>query len=109
MVIYTIGHSNVHLEEIVKLLKKHGIEILLDVRSSPYSRFAPQFNRETLAESLWKAGIQYDYAGRHLGGRRRDRNCHNEDDEDKLLYKEVEKRGWYQEAIDGLIEVATEQ
>jgi uncharacterized protein (DUF488 family) len=106
MVIYTIGHSNAHLEEIIRLLGKYDIKMVLDVRSSPYSLFAPQFNRETVAESLWKARIQYDYAGRQLGGRPRDRSCH---DEDEVLYREVQEREWYQEAIDRLIEVATEQ
>ncbi|HUV73400.1 MAG TPA: DUF488 family protein, partial [Anaerolineae bacterium] len=46
MIIYTVGHSNVEAHEIVELLRSSGVEAVLDVRSSPYSRYAPQFNRE---------------------------------------------------------------
>jgi uncharacterized protein (DUF488 family) len=62
-----------------------------------------------LAESLWRAGIQYDYAGHRLGGRPGDRSCYDKKDEGDVLYKEVGKREWYQEAIDRLIEVGAEQ
>ena len=52
MDIYTIGHSNVEPGDVVELLRSHGIEAVLDVRSSPYSKHAPQFNREAFAEDL---------------------------------------------------------
>lgn len=108
VIVYTIGHSNVDVEEIIRLLREYGREMVLDVRSSPYSRFSPQFNRETLAESLWKAGIEYIYAGDRLGGRPRyaDASCY---EGGKLSRTELEKRRWYQEAIDRLVEVATGQ
>ena len=49
--LYTIGHSRHKPEYFVSLLKQHGIRYLLDVRSTPYSRFADQFNRETVREA----------------------------------------------------------
>ncbi len=108
MIVYTIGHSSVDVEEIIRLLREYGIEMVLDVRSSPYSGFSPQFDRETLAESLWKAGIEYEYAGDRLGGRPRyaDASCC---EGGKPSRTELEKRRWYQEAIDRLVEVATGQ
>lgn len=106
LVIYTIGHSNVDAKKMIALLKAHGIELVLDVRSSPYSRFSPQFNRETLAGTLSEEGIQYEYAGRRLGGRPSDAGCY---DGHRVLYGEVASREWYREAIDRLLELAGEQ
>lgn len=51
------------------LLRQHDIEILVDVRSSPYSRYVPQTNRESLARTLESAGIGYRWMGERLGGK----------------------------------------
>ena len=56
--VFTIGHSNHTLEELVELLREHGVDALADVRSAPYSRFNPQFNREPFAAAL-KACLLY--------------------------------------------------
>lgn len=69
MTIFTIGHSNRSLDELVSLLRAFRIELVVDVRHYPRSRNNPQFNRETLAVELPRANIAY----RHflpLGGRR---------------------------------------
>ncbi len=63
MLIYPMGHSNVDVEETIKLLEESGIEMVLELRSSPYSRFLPQLNREIFARSLWEAGIEYRLTG----------------------------------------------
>lgn len=109
VVIYTIGHSTVQAEELVKFLKDHGIEAVLDVRSSPYSRYAPQFNREDFAERLALAGIEYHYGGNHLGGRPRDPSCYDTNDEDRVLYDKVEKKDWYLRGIEGLLVLASDK
>jgi len=67
--IYTIGHSNHQPEDFLALLRQHGIEIVVDVRSSPYSRYVPQANRDTLSHTLEAAGIGYHWLGRQLGGK----------------------------------------
>jgi uncharacterized protein (DUF488 family) len=67
--IYTIGHSNHEPEVFVALLRQHGIELVVDVRSSPYSRYVPQANRETLARTLAAEGIAYRWDGDRLGGK----------------------------------------
>jgi uncharacterized protein (DUF488 family) len=69
--IFTIGHSNQTAEQFVDLLQKHGVRLLADVRSSPASRFTPQFNRAALARSLRDAGIGYRWLGQALGGKPR--------------------------------------
>jgi uncharacterized protein (DUF488 family) len=68
-ILYTIGHSNHPADRFVELLKQHEIQLVVDVRSSPYSRYVPQANRETLARSLGSAGITYRWLGDQLGGK----------------------------------------
>jgi uncharacterized protein (DUF488 family) len=68
-VLYTIGHSNHQAERFLELLHQHGIRLVVDVRSSPYSRYVPQANRETLARNLESAGIAYRWFGDRLGGK----------------------------------------
>jgi uncharacterized protein (DUF488 family) len=54
----TIGHSNRSIGEFVALLKAHGVDLLVDVRTVPRSRHNPQFNRESLPEALAAEGIE---------------------------------------------------
>jgi uncharacterized protein (DUF488 family) len=70
--VWTIGHSTRSASEFNQILKSHGIENLVDVRSFPGSRRYPHFNKEQLAESLSESGIVY-YHFPALGGRRRPR------------------------------------
>jgi uncharacterized protein (DUF488 family) len=67
--IKTIGHSTHSIERFVDLLKNSGVELLVDVRSMPYSRRHPQFGREKLVKSLEAAGIVYAWKGEALGGK----------------------------------------
>ena len=66
--VFTIGHSNHPAKKFAGLLKEHGIEVLVDTRSRPYSRHAPHFNARDIEASLSDAGIGYLYLGRELGG-----------------------------------------
>lgn len=68
--LFTIGHSDHEIPVFLSLLLRHGVSAIADVRSQPYSRFHSQFNRETLAELLGRAGIRYLFLGRELGARR---------------------------------------
>jgi uncharacterized protein (DUF488 family) len=69
MRIYTIGHSTRPLDELIGLLREHGVKRLADIRRFPGSRRYPHFSRESLAASLPKAGIEYVHVV-ELGGRR---------------------------------------
>src|SRR5690606_29624483 len=57
--IYTIGHSTRPIEEFIALLTAHGVQRLVDVRTVPRSRHNPQFNRDSLPDSLATQGIHY--------------------------------------------------
>ncbi|MDQ2809879.1 MAG: DUF488 domain-containing protein [Chloroflexota bacterium] len=67
--IYTIGHSNQPLDEFLRLLLLHRLEVLVDVRSAPYSKYTTQFNSAPLKTSVTAAGCKYLYLGDELGGR----------------------------------------
>lgn len=67
--IRTIGHSNHPIERFVDLLRAGGVEVLIDVRSTPWSRRFPQFGKDKLAKSLAEAGIAYVHEGAALGGK----------------------------------------
>jgi uncharacterized protein (DUF488 family) len=104
--IFTIGHSNVPAERLVELLQQHEIATVLDVRSTPYSRYNPQYNRETIQRTLEKAGIAYAYAGDYLGGRPDDPACY---ENGEVSYRLVAARPWFRRALARLIELAGEE
>ncbi len=70
--LFTIGHSTRTSDELIRLLQTHGVQRLVDVRTIPRSRYTPQFNLETLPQSLAGAGIGYTHL-KGLGGLRRPR------------------------------------
>ena len=115
--LYTIGHSTLVMEDFLRLLKENYIHVLVDVRSQPYSRFNPQFNRDSLRYAMADASIEYVFAGEHLGGRPTDPTCYKNGtvpegkaDYLKLVdYDEVMKRDWYQHGIERLLQMAGEQ
>ncbi|HVZ38628.1 MAG TPA: DUF488 domain-containing protein [Candidatus Kapabacteria bacterium] len=65
--IHTIGHSTRTRAELVDLLRHYGIELLVDIRKIPYSRYNPQFNREDMMRAMPEAGIAYEHCD-DLGG-----------------------------------------
>jgi len=104
MEIYTIGHSSHTVEDLLALLRKHAIEVLVDVRSQPYSRHVPHFNRETLARVLREQGFTYEHKGDRLGGRSTDEVFLLADgsvDYDRLRASED-----FQQALDELLALA---
>lgn len=72
MGLYTVGHSTNSQEQFLWLLARHGINTLLDVRSTPFSRYASQFNEGVLGSFLESNGIRYFAAGKPFGARRED-------------------------------------
>lgn len=93
--LFTIGHSNHSIERFIELLKMHGITAVGDVRSSPYSKFNPQFNRENLQEALKEKEIAYVFLGQELGPRSEDPSCYLDGkvQYDRLAATELFKRG----------------
>jgi uncharacterized protein (DUF488 family) len=92
---FTIGHSNHSIERFLELLAQHDISAIGDVRSSPFSRMNPQYNRENLKTKLASAKIAYVFLGKELGARPEDRSCYRNN---KVVYEllaetELFKRG----------------
>jgi uncharacterized protein (DUF488 family) len=98
--IWTVGHSNHPLDALLRLLEGERIEVVADVRSSPFSRFAPQYNREDLERSLRGAGLRYLFLGDSLGGRPA-REEHY-DAEGRALYWAMSAEPSFQAAIERL-------
>lgn len=94
--IYTIGHSTYSVDILIGLLKLHEVTALGDVRSSPYSRYNPQFNREDLKTALKVAGIQYVYLGAELGGRSANSACY---ENGKVSYELLAKTKSFQDGL----------
>lgn len=98
--VYTIGHSNRPVEHLVDRLRRHGVKVLVDVRSRPFSRHNPQFNRHDVAEALRVAGIPYVWLGHSLGGVPDDPSLNTRGKPD---YDKIRKSQRYQ---DGLADLA---
>jgi uncharacterized protein (DUF488 family) len=86
---FTIGHSNHSAEKFVGLLKEHGIEVVADVRSQPYSRHAPHFNAKYIETILLKNGIGRMFLGSELGGRPTTEEFYDEDG--RVNYARIER------------------
>ncbi len=74
--LYTIGHSNHSLPHFLGLLACHAIPLLVDVRSQPFSRICPHFNKDRLAAELDGQGLSYIFLGDALGARREEAICY---------------------------------
>lgn len=74
--VFTIGHSTHSPERFIELLLQHGITVLCDVRSNPFSRVNPQFNIDDLRKLLAKHAIGYVFLGKELGARSDDPACY---------------------------------
>jgi uncharacterized protein (DUF488 family) len=93
--LFTIGHSTHTQDRLIALLQKNGVTAVYDVRSKPYSRRNPQFNREQFKRYLLTAGISYVFLGEELGARSEDPSCYEEGrvQYDRLAQAEVFRKG----------------
>jgi len=104
MELFTIGHSNLSIEAFVLLLQKHGITAVADVRSHPFSRYLPHFNKSEITASLSSAGIQYVFLGKELGARPEDLSCY--DTSGKALYDRIAATPLFSAGIQRLLKGA---
>ena len=93
----TIGHSNHRIETFLGLLKDHQVGIVVDTRSQPYSKYSPQFDRETLKTALAAHDIRYIHMGKELGGRPTGAEFY--DSEGHVLYDRVAGTRLFQEGL----------
>jgi len=98
--IFTIGHSNHPIEIFLSLLERHEIDVLVDTRSSPFSKFSPQFNQQNLKLSVREAGRKYLFLGLELGGKPKDSTFY--DDEGYVLYWKIAESDLFQQGIQRL-------
>jgi uncharacterized protein (DUF488 family) len=97
----SVGHSNHDWTGFVALLRGAGIAVLADVRSSPYSRRYPHFNREPLKRELNETGIAYIFLGDLLGGRPGQPSLYDEDG--RVNYERVRRTESFQRGLDQLM------
>ena len=115
--VYSVGHSNLTFDRFVAALRQFGVTTVVDVRSAPYSRWSPQFNREELAATLPREGIAYRYAGESLGGRPKDPAMYREGviPEERLEFLEqvdyplVARQPWFVAGLERLLDLASSQ
>jgi len=99
--VFTIGHSNHDEPTFVNLLKKHQIDVVADVRSQPYARYATHFNADQIQPALTEAGIRYVFLGRQLGGRPDGPDFYDADGH--VLYDRVAVSTPFEQGIERLI------
>ncbi|MEZ4525061.1 MAG: DUF488 domain-containing protein [Desulfobacterales bacterium] len=95
--IWTVGHSNHCAEKFMDLLRQNRITAIGDVRSHPYSRHNPRFNRETLREDLKKQGIAYVFLGEELGPRSKYPSCY---ENGRVRYDAIAKTADFQNGLE---------
>ncbi len=98
--LYTIGHSNHPVEAFLDLLRRQEITALADVRSSPYSRYNPQYNRENLKPVLARTGISYVYLGKELGPQSDDPTCY---ENGRVDYEKLARTKLFQAGLQRLL------
>ncbi|HEY2780558.1 MAG TPA: DUF488 domain-containing protein [Steroidobacteraceae bacterium] len=98
--IYTVGHSNHPLQKFLGLLSANGITAIADVRSQPFSRRNPQFNKDRLAADLAENGIAYVFLGKELGARSEDPACY---EDGKVQYSRLAATAAFKEGLDRVI------
>jgi uncharacterized protein (DUF488 family) len=99
--LYSIGHSNIALEDLLSLLNSHHIEVVADVRTSPRSRYVPHFDAGPLQAALVREAIKYVSLGRQLGGRPDGDEFY--DEQDHVLYGRLARSQMFQAGIDRVL------
>ena len=94
--LFTIGYSPHTLDSFLRLLKKYQITALADVRSSPYSQYKPEFNKESLSVFLKANNIAYVFLGDQCGARVKDLSCYVNG---KVDYKLVAESQIFQDGL----------
>ena len=105
VLVHTIGHSDHDIAALASLVRRHSVGLVVDVRSHPYSKWAPQYNQEGLARYLQNAGIEYLYMGDVLGGRPSDLSLYGEGSE-LPDYERLAATKYYQAGLVQLMDLA---
>lgn len=103
--LYSIGHGHKAIEEFIAELLAYDIRFLIDVRSVPFSKWAPQFNQGNIENYLKKYSIRYAYMGDSIGGRPLNDSCYDEDG--YLLYERMAAFPQFKDGLQRLINANT--
>lgn len=104
--IYTIGYGNRNIQTFIQLLKRYQIDILIDVRTLPQSRFRPDYNTKALELHLVNNKIKYFFLGKELGGRPSDATCYTDGEVD---YLKVQTKLFFIQGIQEVINLNNER
>jgi uncharacterized protein (DUF488 family) len=99
--LFTIGHSNHCIDHFLELLTLFRISAITDVRSSPYSKYSPQFNKDVLENALSNVGIDYVFMGGELGARRSESSCYVDD---QAKYERIAQLPAFRRGIERVLE-----
>jgi uncharacterized protein (DUF488 family) len=99
--VYSIGHSNIGVEDLLDLLQRHQIQVVADVRTSPRSSYVPHFDAAPLRAALLRHDISYVPLGRELGGRPDGDQFY--DEQDHVLYGRLARSRLFQAGIDRVL------
>ena len=103
--IFTIGYGGRKTHEFVALLREYDIDVLVDVRSQPYSRYSDDFSKGNLSRILKRHDIEYEFMGDSLGGKPSDRDCYSFSPRRKkhvLDPNKCERKDFYRNGISNL-------
>lgn len=95
--VFTAGFSTMPAERFLNNLRTHDINLLVDVRSKPFSRHAPHFNKDQIEALAQRAGLRYRYLGRELGGMPEDEGFY--DSQGYVLYDKLAAQPWFEQGI----------
>jgi len=98
--IFTIGHSNYDVATFLNLLKDNSIQVVVDVRSVPYSRYVPQFNKREIENAIVDAGLKYIFMGDAIGGKPSDPRYI--DSNGKVNYEKLAESEKFQQGLNRL-------
>ena len=99
--IYSIGHGNKKIEEFIDKLKSFDIRYLMDIRSKPYSKWNPQYNKSSLESALKDQDISYLFVGDALGGLPEDNSCY--DHHGKVVYDLIKEKDFFKKGIERIV------
>ena len=100
--VFTVGFSNLSLDRFLNNLRIFDIKVLVDVRSKPYARYTPHFNKDQISHTAQVAGLRYIYLGRELGGRPDNPGFY--DPQGHVLYDRIATQPWFKQGIEQVVD-----
>ena len=98
--IFTIGYGNRSIQAFIQVVKKYEIEIVIDVRTNPFSRYNPDYRLSKFELHLINNDVAYLFLGKELGGKPADQSCYSKGEVD---YKKIQNKDFFIEGIEQVI------